>query len=131
MQALSKAESLVSLIASASLDAKQGLVQLGQVQANATMLLSRPNLPTDKADELAQNISMLSLTEQDIENILNDTHVYENATRALSEAMEALGIATTARFECILCPSICTNQYFLVPIESTFLVSIYICAMFY
>ena len=120
MQALSKAESLVSLIASTSLDAKQGLVQLGQVQANATMLLSQPNLPTDKADELAQNISMLSLTEQDIENILNDTHVYENATRALSEAMEALGIATTARFECILCASI-----------STFLVSIYICAMFY
>ena len=101
MHALSKAESLVLLISTASLDAKQGLAQLNQVQSNASMLLSHPTLPTDKADELAQNISMVSLTEKDIENILNDTHVYENATRALSEAMEALGIATTARFECI------------------------------
>ena len=83
MEALSKAESLVSLISSA--------------------LLSRPTLPINKTDELAQNISMVSLTEQDIENILNDTHMYENATRALNEAWEALEIATTARLNaCVL-----------------------------
>ena len=98
MGALSKAESLVFLISNASLDVNHAFTQLDQVQSNASKLLSRPTLPTNRAEELAQNISMLSLTEQDIENILNDTLVYENATRALSEAMEALGIATTARF---------------------------------
>lgn len=101
MYALSKAESLVSLISNASLDVKQGSSQLGQAQSDANMLQSRPTLPTDKADELAQDISMISLTDEDIMDILNDTNVYENATKALSEAMEALEIAITARLEYI------------------------------